>query len=115
MPIRCEIVSQDRTVFEGDVDIVVAPGTDGEMGILPHHAPLLTAIAHAGVVAITETDGRRVELFASDGFAQMRNNVLTLVCDWPRRMPSLIALRSRWMRSFRAPVGASSRSAWRGR
>ena len=44
MPIRCEIVSQDRMVFEGDVDIVVLPGTDGEMGILPHHAPLLTTL-----------------------------------------------------------------------
>ncbi|MEJ2758025.1 MAG: F0F1 ATP synthase subunit epsilon, partial [Anaerolineales bacterium] len=36
MTIRCEIASQDRLVYEGDVDIVVLPGTDGEMGILPH-------------------------------------------------------------------------------
>ena len=47
MPIRCEIVSQDRTVFEDDVDIVVLPGMDGEMGILPHHAPLLTPYHHS--------------------------------------------------------------------
>ena len=46
MSIRCEIVSQDRTVFEDDVDIVVLPGTDGEMGILPHHAPLLTTLKY---------------------------------------------------------------------
>ena len=44
MAIRCEIVSQDRTVFEGDVDIVVAPAFDGEMGILPHHSPVLTVL-----------------------------------------------------------------------
>jgi F0F1-type ATP synthase epsilon subunit len=42
MPIRCEIVSQDRLVFEGDADIIVVPGVNGEMGILPHHAPLLS-------------------------------------------------------------------------
>ena len=42
MPIRCEIVSQDRMVYQGDADIVVLPGSEGEMGILPNHAPLLT-------------------------------------------------------------------------
>ncbi len=44
MPIRCEIVSQDRMVFEGDADIVVLPGEAGEMGILPNHAPLLSTL-----------------------------------------------------------------------
>lgn len=44
MPIRCEIVSQDRMVFEGDADAIIAPGTVGEMGILPNHAPLLSAL-----------------------------------------------------------------------
>ncbi len=44
MTIRCEIVSQDRTVFQGDVDIVVLPGAAGEMGILPHHAPVLAIL-----------------------------------------------------------------------
>jgi len=51
MTIRCEIVSQDRTVFIGDVDIVVLPGTVGEMGILPKHAPVLTTLKY-GVVKV---------------------------------------------------------------
>ena len=51
MTIRCEIVSQDRTVFQGDVDIVVLPGADGEMGILPHHSPVLTTLKY-GVIKI---------------------------------------------------------------
>ena len=42
MPIRCDIVSQDRIVFSGDVDIVVLPGAEGVMGVLPNHAPLLS-------------------------------------------------------------------------
>jgi F-type H+-transporting ATPase subunit epsilon len=41
----------------------------------------MTAIAHAGVVTVTEVDGKRAEIFASDGFAQMQNNVLTMVCE----------------------------------
>jgi F-type H+-transporting ATPase subunit epsilon len=51
MPIRCEIVSQDRMVFEGDVDIVVLPGADGEMGILPNHAPVLSTLK-LGVIKV---------------------------------------------------------------
>ena len=51
MPIRCEIVSQDRMVFEGDADIVVLPGESGEMGILPNHAPLLSTLK-LGVIVV---------------------------------------------------------------
>jgi F-type H+-transporting ATPase subunit epsilon len=51
MTIRCEIASQDRLVFEGDADIVVLPGTAGEMGILPHHTPLLTTLK-MGVIKV---------------------------------------------------------------
>jgi F-type H+-transporting ATPase subunit epsilon len=50
MPIRCEIVSQDRVVFSGDADIVILPGVEGEMGILPNHAPLLTALRYGSIV-----------------------------------------------------------------
>ena len=46
MTIRCEIVSQDRTVFEGDVDMVILPGAAGEMGVLPHHAPVLAILKY---------------------------------------------------------------------
>ncbi len=79
MPIRCEIVSQDRTVFEGDVDIVVAPGAEGEMGILPHHSPLLTTLKH-GVLKIRQ--GGREEVFAiSGGFMEVRPDIVTVLAD----------------------------------
>ncbi len=79
MPIRCEIVSQDRKVFEGDVDIVVAPGADGEMGILPHHAPVLTALK-TGVLKVRR--GGREELFAiSGGFMEVQPEVVTVLAD----------------------------------
>jgi F-type H+-transporting ATPase subunit epsilon len=45
MTIHCDIVSQDRSLFSGDVDIVIAPGSEGELGILPNHTPLLTQLA----------------------------------------------------------------------
>ena len=44
MPIRLEIVTPERVVLTDDVDMVIAPATDGYVGILPHHAPLLTTL-----------------------------------------------------------------------
>jgi F-type H+-transporting ATPase subunit epsilon len=79
MTIRCEIVSQDRTVFQGDVDIVVLPGVAGEMGILPHHAPVL-AILKYGVIKIRH-DGKE-ELFAvSGGMAEVQPDIVTILAD----------------------------------
>ncbi|MCC7360864.1 MAG: F0F1 ATP synthase subunit epsilon [Anaerolineales bacterium] len=83
MPIRAEIVSQDRSVFEGDVDIVVAPGADGEMGILPHHAPLLTTLK-PGVLRVRHSG--REELFAiSGGVMEVRPDIVTVLADAAER------------------------------
>ncbi|HLE91050.1 MAG TPA: F0F1 ATP synthase subunit epsilon [Anaerolineales bacterium] len=79
MTIRCEIVSQDRTVFQGDVDIVVLPGAAGEMGILPHHAPVL-AILKYGVIKIRQAG--REELFAvAGGIAEVQPDIVTILAD----------------------------------
>ena len=79
MTIRCEIVSQDRTVFQGDVDIVVLPGAAGEMGILPHHAPVLTILKY-GVIRIRRQG--KEELFAvAGGMAEVQPEVVTILAD----------------------------------
>lgn len=79
MTIRCEIVSQDRTVFQGDVDIVVLPGAAGEMGILPHHAPVLTILKY-GVIKIRR-EGKE-ELFAvAGGMAEVQPDIVTILAD----------------------------------
>jgi F-type H+-transporting ATPase subunit epsilon len=79
MTIRCEIVSQDRTVFQGDVDIVVLPGVAGEMGILPHHAPVLTILKY-GVIKVRK--GGREELFAvAGGMAEVQPEIVTILAD----------------------------------
>jgi len=92
MPIRCEIVSQDRKVFEGDVDIVVAPGADGEMGILPHHAPVLTALK-TGVLKVRL--GAREEVFAiAGGFMEVRPDLVTVLADAAERSDEIDIARA---------------------
>ena len=79
MPIRCEIVSQDRTVFEDDVDIVVLPGTDGEMGILPHHAPLLTTLKY-GLIKV-RMQGEEQVFTVAGGVAEIQPQIVTVLAD----------------------------------
>jgi F-type H+-transporting ATPase subunit epsilon len=79
MTIRCEIVSQDRTVFAGDVDIVVLPGAGGEMGILPNHAPVLTTLKY-GVIKIRRAG--KEEVFAvAGGVAEVQPTIITVLAD----------------------------------
>jgi len=79
MTIRCEIVSQDRTVFAGDVDIVVLPGAAGEMGILPKHAPVLTTLKF-GLIKVRR--GGKEEVFTvAGGIAEVQPDIITVLAD----------------------------------
>lgn len=79
MPIRCEIVSQDRLVYEGDVDIVVLPGADGEMGILPNHAPLLTTLKFGIITVRAKTDEEHFTV--AGGIAEIQPEIITILAD----------------------------------
>jgi F-type H+-transporting ATPase subunit epsilon len=79
MPIRCEIVSQDRMIFEGDADIVVLPGSSGEMGILPNHAPLLTTLDF-GIIKVRH-QGREELFTVAGGVAEVQPTIVTVLAD----------------------------------
>ena len=79
MPIRCEIVSQDSPIYEGDVDIVVIPGVDGIMGILPNHAPLLTTLNY-GVIQVRSGDSEE-NFTVAGGVAEIQPDIVTILAD----------------------------------
>ena len=79
--LHLRVVTPDRVLMDRAVRSVTFRGVDGSYGILPGHAPLMTAIAHAGTVEVRETNGQTTPMFVSGGFAQVQNNVLTLVCE----------------------------------
>jgi len=79
MPIRCEIVSQDRLVFEGDADIVILPGIDGEMGILPNHAPLLSTLRF-GILKVRR-EGREELFTIAGGVVEVQPDLITVMAD----------------------------------
>jgi F-type H+-transporting ATPase subunit epsilon len=79
MTIRCEIVSQDHLVFEGDADIVILPGIAGEMGILPNHAPLLSTL---GMGIIKVRLGDEEEIFTvTGGVVEVQPDLVTILAD----------------------------------
>jgi F-type H+-transporting ATPase subunit epsilon len=79
MPLHLEIVTPERKAFEGDVDEVVVPGSEGEMGILPHHAPLISLLGQ-GVLRVKRGGGE--EQFAIfGGFVQVRPDRVVVLAE----------------------------------
>jgi F-type H+-transporting ATPase subunit epsilon len=79
MPIRCEIVSQDRIVLQDDVDMVVLPGADGDMGVLPHHTPVLSLLRY-GVIIVRKT-GTEQYFTVAGGVAEIQPDQVTVLAD----------------------------------
>lgn len=70
MPLRFTLVSPEKTLFDQDVSMVVIPGTEGDIGILPNHAPFLTLL-RPGVVSVYEGDKAFLRLFIDGGFCEV--------------------------------------------
>jgi F-type H+-transporting ATPase subunit epsilon len=92
MSIHCEIVSQDRIVFQGEADMVLLPGTDGEMGILPHHAPLLTTLKY-GVIKV-RSHGQENIFTVAGGIAEVQPDGLTILADAAENVEEIDVFRA---------------------
>jgi F-type H+-transporting ATPase subunit epsilon len=79
MPFRCEIVTQDRKLYDGPADMVVAPGTEGLMGILPHHAPLLSTLDF-GVLTV-RYQGEEQLFTIAGGVIEVLPDAVTVLAD----------------------------------
>ena len=79
MTIKLEIVNPDAKVFSDDVDMVTLPGTEGEMGILPMHVPLMTQLA-AGEVSVRK-GGQDFFLAVGDGFVEVTGESVSILTD----------------------------------
>jgi F-type H+-transporting ATPase subunit epsilon len=79
MPLQLDIVTPERLAYSDQVDEVIAPGSQGELGILPHHAPLLTTL---GVGELRIRKGGAEEAFAIvGGFLQVRPDRVVVMAE----------------------------------
>ena len=74
---KIDVVTTDEVLFSGEADIVVAPAADGQLGILPRHAALLTSI-NAGVLLVRNSSGER-EITIGNGFMEVNEDQVTVL------------------------------------
>ena len=80
MSFECNIVTQERTVFSGEIKSVSLPGTEGRMGILPNHSPLLTTLGF-GEVLVRTPNGEEQFFAIGGGYAEVQPDKVTVLAD----------------------------------
>ncbi|MBI3570486.1 MAG: F0F1 ATP synthase subunit epsilon [Gammaproteobacteria bacterium] len=86
--LRVDIVSAEAQIFSGKAEMVIAPGANGELGILPHHAPLLARLK-PGMVRIVTDGGTEESVFVSGGLIEAQPHVVTILADTAQRSKDL--------------------------
>ena len=86
--IRCDIVSAEEEIFSGDVNLVVATGEMGELGIAPRHAPLITRLK-PGQVRVVLDGGEEQFFYVSGGILEVQPQVVTVLTDTAIRAKDL--------------------------
>ena len=84
------LVSPARELFSGEVDHVIAPGSDGEFGVLVNHAPFMTTLKN-GVVRVEDRGETTMRLFVRGGFADVTPAGLTILAEEAVNMDSVSA------------------------
>ncbi|MGD0205624.1 MAG: F0F1 ATP synthase subunit epsilon [Dehalococcoidia bacterium] len=91
--LNVDIVTAERVVFsEDDVDLLVVPGIEGELGVLPLHAPLLTTIK-PGVLRVVKGE-EETTMAITGGFIEVRENRVTILADAAERGEEIDAARA---------------------
>jgi F-type H+-transporting ATPase subunit epsilon len=104
--LHVEVVTQDRSVYSGEADMVVAPGSEGVLGILPRHAPLLTLLK-VGELRVKRGNDEDA-LFVAGGFMEVYHNVVTVLADAAERAEDIDEARAEEARR-RAQVALEQR------
>ena len=84
MTVHCDIVSAEKQLFSGLVELVVAAGVEGDLGVMPGHAPLLTRLK-PGPVRVKTQNGDEEVFYVSGGFLEVQSNAVTLLTDTAQR------------------------------
>lgn len=78
-PTHLQVISAERVLYEDDVDMVVCPGIEGELGILPNHAPIFTLL-QPGEVRVRK-DNQEESIFVTGGFLQVSQTKVVVLAD----------------------------------
>ena len=90
--IKLDIVTAEKEVYSEEVDMVIAPGVEGQLGILPHHTPLMT-ILQPGELRIKK-GGEEVSLVISGGFLEVRPDRVIVLADAAEKVEEIDIARA---------------------
>jgi F-type H+-transporting ATPase subunit epsilon len=79
--LHVELVAVERTIWSGEATMVIARTTEGELGVLPGHAPLLGQLAEGGVVRVRRNDGDDLIVAAHGGFLSVTNRGVSILAE----------------------------------
>ncbi len=79
--IRVEVVTPERLIWSGDASMVIARGAEGELGVLPQHAPLITFLVD-GNVRVQRPDAPELVIAAKGGFLEVKPDRVTVLAEW---------------------------------
>ena len=85
---QCNVVSAEESIFEGSVSMLIAAGSEGDLGITPGHAPLITGL-QPGPVRVVKEDGEEDVFYVSGGFLEVVPNTVTVLADTALRAADL--------------------------
>lgn len=85
---KLDIVSAEKSIFSGEVEFISARGSDGELGILPRHAPLLVQL-QAGEVRVKLAGGAEEFYYVSGGMLEVQPDIVTVLADTAARAKDL--------------------------
>ncbi|MDX1635203.1 MAG: F0F1 ATP synthase subunit epsilon [Marinobacter sp.] len=88
MTVHCDVVSAEEKIYSGLVEMLIATGSEGELGIAPGHAPLLTALK-PGPVRVIKQGGEEEILYVSGGYLEVQPSIVTLLADTATRAKDL--------------------------
>jgi F-type H+-transporting ATPase subunit epsilon len=91
-PIRLDIVTAEQSVYSEEVDMVIAPGVQGQLGILPHHTPLMTMLEPGELVV--KKGGEEFYLAVSGGFLEVRPDRVIVLADSAERAEEIDIARA---------------------
>ena len=90
--LKIDVVTAERVVYSAEVDAVIAPGMEGQLGILPHHAPLMTTL-QSGELVIRK-GGQEESLAISGGFLEVRPDHVIVLADQAERAEEIDVARA---------------------
>ncbi|WP_250656043.1 F0F1 ATP synthase subunit epsilon [Alkalimarinus coralli] len=82
--VHCDIVSAEEEIFSGRVEMVIAAGLEGDLGVAPGHTPLLSALK-PGPIRVIKQGGEEEVFYVSGGYLEVQPNIVTILSDSAQR------------------------------